>query len=293
MHELRRLELSDGRTLEVRVSGPNNGMPLVFHHGTPGAAATLHALSDAAEQRGLLLITASRPGYGGSTRHPGRTVVDVVADTDEVLDALDIESCLVAGWSGGGPHALACAARLDRALASLVIAGVAPFDASDLDFLAGMGQDNIDEFGAAIESEAQLRAFLDAQRPELLAADAAGVIESMRGILPPIDQNALTAQFGDDLAAMFHEALRVSVDGWLDDDLAFVAPWGFGLDEIRSPVSIWQGSVDLMVPFAHGQWLARHIPGVTANLREGEGHVSVMLGAMGEMLDGLVDAGRE
>ncbi len=288
--ELTRIELLDGRTLDVRVSGPENGLPLVFHHGTPGAATSLSALDVAAERHGLQLITASRPGYGGSTRHAGRSVADVVDDTNQVLDALGLERCVVAGWSGGGPHALACAARLDRTLATLVIAGVGPFDVTDLDFLAGMGHDNIEEFGATLQGEARLREFLDGQRAELVSADAAGVVESMRSLLPQVDRDALTDRFGEDVAASFREALRVSVDGWLDDDVAFVKPWGFDLGEIQTPVSVWQGSVDLMVPYAHGQWLSRNIPGVTANLREGEGHLSVLLGSLGEMLDDLVDA---
>ena len=184
MNELNHFELADGRTLDVWLSGPENGLPLVFHHGTPGAATPSHALAAAAAERGLLLVTASRAGYGGSTRDPGRSVVDVVDDTNAVLDILGVESCVVAGWSGGGPHALACAARLDRTLAALVIAGVGPYGASDLDFLAGMGQDNIDEFGAALDGEEPLRAYLEAQRPELQGADAAGIIQSLRSILP-------------------------------------------------------------------------------------------------------------
>ena len=288
MDDLTHLELRDGRTLEVRLQGPRTGTALVFHHGTPGAATPLRALSAAAEQRGLLLVTTSRPGYGGSTRQEGRRVVDVVDDIDQVLDALGRESCLVAGWSGGGPHALACAARLDRALSTLVIAGVAPFDAPGLEFLAGMGDDNLDEFGAAVQGEAQLRAYLDDQRRELESADAAAIVQSMRSLLPPVDREVLTDAFGEDLASSFHEALRIGVDGWLDDDLAFIEPWGFELDEIRSPVSIWHGSADLMVPYAHGQWLGGSIPDVAAHLREGEGHLSVLLGSMGEMLDELL-----
>ncbi len=293
MNELNHFELADGRTLDVRLSGPENGLPLVFHHGTPGAATPSHALAAAAAERGLLLVTASRAGYGGSTRDPGRSVVDVVDDTNAVLDILGVESCVVAGWSGGGPHALACAARLDRTLAALVIAGVGPYGASDLDFLAGMGQDNIDEFGAALDGEEPLRAYLEAQRPELQGADAAGIIQSLRSILPDVDQAVITDQFGADLADSFHEGLRLSVDGWLDDDLAFVKPWGFDLDEIRVPVSLWQGSLDLMVPYSHGQWLDRNIPGVHAHLREGDGHLSILLGAIDEMLDGLVDSARD
>jgi pimeloyl-ACP methyl ester carboxylesterase len=290
MDQFTRIPLPDGRQLDVRLSGPENGLPLLFHHGTPGAATPFRALAAAAAARGLLLITSSRPGYGDSTRHAGRSVVDVVDDTNAVLDALGVEECVVAGWSGGGPHALACAAQLDRALATLVIAGVAPYAAEGLTFLEGMGQDNLDEFGAALESEQTLRAYLDAERPGLLSADAAGIVESLRGILPQVDRDILTDQFGADMAESFREGLRVGVDGWLDDDLAFVKPWGFDLDEIDIPVSLWQGDLDLMVPFTHGEWLGRHIPAVKANLRPGDGHLSVLLGAVDRMLDDLVDA---
>ena len=106
------LTLADGRRLDVRVSGPADGVSLVFHHGTPGAAPPYGALERAAHQRGLRLITTSRPGYGDSDRHRGRSIADVTGDLAQVLTALGIERCLVAGWSGGGPHALACAARL-------------------------------------------------------------------------------------------------------------------------------------------------------------------------------------
>src|SRR5438128_9476103 len=103
------VELPDGRLLDCSVSGPADGLPLVFHHGTPGAGKRFRFLERAAHERGLRLLTTSRPGYGDSTRRPGREVADVVADTAAALDAIGAESCVVAGWSGGGPHALACA----------------------------------------------------------------------------------------------------------------------------------------------------------------------------------------
>jgi len=110
-------------------------------------------------------------------------------------------------------------------------------------------------------------------------------------LLPDVDRAVLTGEFGDDMAASFREAVRVSVDGWLDDDLAFTRGWGFGLEEITVPTMIWQGSADLMVPFAHGQWLASQLPGASVHLEEGEGHLSVGIGALGRMLDELVSAG--
>ena len=128
-----------GAALISGSAGPPDGLPLVFHHGTPGAAPPVRSFEAAAHRRGLRLLTMSRPGYGGSTRQPGRSVVDVAADTSAVLDALGAAHCLVAGWSGGGPHALACAARTDAVDAVLVIAGVAPYGADGLDWMARDG----------------------------------------------------------------------------------------------------------------------------------------------------------
>ena len=283
------LTLPDGRQLDYRVSGPEGATPLVFHHGTPGSVVPVRAIERAAHARGLRLVTFSRPGYGGSTRKVDRRVVDVVADTAAVLEAIGATESYIAGWSGGGPHTLACAARLDGVKAALVIAGVGPSTATDLDFLAGMGQDNLDEFGAAAEGEHRIRAYLDAARPGLQNATAADLITEMASLLPEIDRAALTDEYGEDMAASFHEALRVGVDGWLDDDLAFLDHWGFELDEITVPTSLWQGTADLMVPPSHGEWFASHLPQATVTILEGEGHLSLSLGVLDRMLDGLVD----
>jgi pimeloyl-ACP methyl ester carboxylesterase len=283
------LRLADRRRLDVRVSGPAGGVPLVFHHGTPGARTPMRALERAAHARGLQVVTTSRPGYGGSDRQAGRAVVDVVADVRAVLGWLGASRCVVAGWSGGGPHTLACAARLDEAAAALVIAGVAPYDADGLDWLAGMGEDNLTEFSAALGGEVALRRFLDQAREHLKDVTVDGIVSALGSLLPDVDRAVLTDEFGEDLASGFHEALRVGVDGWLDDDLAFIRPWGFDLDEVRIPTAVWQGSADLMVPFAHGQWLASRLPHAAVHLEQGEGHLSIGLGALDRMLDELVD----
>jgi pimeloyl-ACP methyl ester carboxylesterase len=286
------VRLPDGRRLDMRVSGAADGVPLVFHHGTPGAATPVRALERAAHERGLRLVTTSRPGYGESSRQPGRVVVDVVADTAAVLAAIGTERCLIAGWSGGGPHALACGARLGAAAAVLVIAGVAPYGAEGLDWMAGMGEDNIVEFSAAVHGEDELRSYLLQEREQLKDITAADVASSLETLLPDVDRAVLTGEFAEDMAASFREAVRVGAEGWLDDDLAFASPWGFGLEEISVPAMIWQGSADLMVPFSHGQWLASHLPAASAHLQQGEGHLSVGLGALDRMLDELVAAGR-
>jgi pimeloyl-ACP methyl ester carboxylesterase len=284
------VRLPDGRRLDFRVSGPADGLPLVFHHGTPGAMTPLRALERAAHARGLRLVTASRPGYGDSSRQPGRRVVDVAADTEAVLNAIRADRCLVAGWSGGGPHALACGARLGAAVAVLVIAGVAPYDAEGLDWMSGMGAENIVEFSAALQGEEVLRSYLRQEGEQLREITAADIVSSLETVLPDVDRAVLTGEFGEDMAASFREAVRTGVDGWLDDDLAFANSWGFSLDEVSVPMLIWQGTADLMVPFAHGQWLAARLPAARAHLEDGEGHLSVGLGALDRMLDELTAA---
>jgi pimeloyl-ACP methyl ester carboxylesterase len=282
------INLPDGRDLEVEVSGPEGAPVLLFNGGTPGGSAQLAPMARGAHARGLRLVTWSRPGYGASTRRPGRSVADAVDDAAAVLDRLGVDTCLVAGWSGGGPHALATGALLaDRVRGVLCIAGVAPYDAEGLDFLAGMGADNIEEFGAALKGEDALRAWLDNVRPELVAVTPDDVAASLDTLLPPVDEAVLTGEFAEHLAESFRQAVSAGVDGWLDDDLAFTRPWGFDLGAITVPTYLWQGSDDLMVPFAHGQWLAERIPGVTAHLEPGEGHLSVALGSMDRMLDEL------
>jgi len=274
----------------MRVSGPPDGLPLVFHHGTPGAATPIRALERATHQRGLRLVTTSRPGYGDSDRQPGRIVADVTDDTAAVLSELRADRCLVAGWSGGGPHALACAARLPQTAGVLVIAGVAPYGVAGLDWLAGMGEENIAEFGAALAGEAALQPHLEVIAEQLRNITADQVASSMETLLPDVDRAVLTGEFAEDMAAKFREAVRTGVGGWLDDDLAFTRSWGFSLKEISVPVMIWQGRDDLMVPFAHGQWLAGQMPAAAAHLEGGEGHLSIGLGALDRMLDELATA---
>src|SRR4249919_1618720 len=282
------ITLHDGRDLEIEVSGPDGAPVLLFCHGTPGGSTQFGGFARGARGRGLRLVTWSRPGYGASTRRAGRTVADDAEDAAAVLDHVGVETCLVAGWSGGGPHALAAGALLaERVRGVLCIAGVAPYDADGLDFLAGMGEDNIEEFGESLKGEAPLRAWLENVRHELVDMTADDVVASLDTLLPPVDEAAVTGEFADYLAAGFRQAVSLGADGWLDDDLAFTRPWGFDLGAIAVPTYVWQGSEDLMVPFAHGQWLAGRIPGVAAHLEPGEGHLSIGVGAVDRMLDEL------
>ena len=282
------ISLPDGRDLDIRITGADEDPVLLFHHGTPGSVLPRRVMSEQAADRGIRLVTYSRAGYGDSTRRAGRKVADVVDDVVAILDHLEVEKAMTAGWSGGGPHTLATGALLpERITGVLCIAGVAPYEADGLDFLGGMGEGNIEEFGAALAGEATLRPFLDGMREELKNATPEAILSELNTLLPQVDRDQITDEAGEEMAANFREALKNGADGWVDDDLAFTVPWGFDLAKLSVPAFVWQGSADLMVPFAHGQWLAANVPGATAHLLEGEGHLSIGIGAMPQMLDEL------
>lgn len=271
------LQLSDGRILEYFDTGSNHQDVIIAHHGTPGAGMPMDYELVAAAELGIRLIYPTRPGYASSSRHPGRTVASVAHDMGELLDHLEITRCATYGTSGGGPHALACGALLpDRIVAVASVCGIGAYGQEDLDFLAGMGQDNLDEFGLALKGSDALSHYLNQARDELAAADVDAIVAGMATLLTPVDVAAVHT-LGKGLADDFAHALSVGVDGWVDDDLAFVRPWGFDLDAIRQPVQIWQGDQDLMVPAQHSRWLERHLP--TGELRRlpDEGHLSTPL----------------
>lgn len=263
--------------MEYLVEGPAGGRPLVMHHGTPGVAMVLRPVAEAATRHGMRFVTHSRPGYRDSTPHPGRRVGDVADDVAALLNAIGADDFVTLGWSGGGPHALACAALLpDQCRAAAIIAGVAPYDAEGLDWLAGMGEENIAEFGAAATSTAALDGFLAEAGAELKNVQPDDVINAFGDLLSTVDQAALSGGLADYLAEACRAAVSTGYDGWRDDDLAFLADWGIDLRSIRVPVSIWQGDQDRMVPRDHGRWLGEHVPGATTHLVPGEGHLSLI-----------------
>jgi pimeloyl-ACP methyl ester carboxylesterase len=242
-----------------------------------------------AEAKKVRLISYNRPGYGDSTPLPGRSVADVVTDVAAIADDLGIDRFATWGLSGGGPHVLACAARLpERVTAAACLAGVAPSDAEGLDFMAGMGEDNVAEFSAALAGPEQLDPMLGGIRPSMLGASAQDLIALLRSILSEPDVAALDGALGQLFVDWGQEGLRKGIDGWRDDDLAFAKPWGFDLSKIEVPVLLWQGRQDRMVPFEHGAWLAENIPGVDARLLDEEGHLSIAMNRMPETLDWLL-----
>lgn len=284
------LALPDGRSVDVFDGGDPHGFPLVMHHGTPSDATTFADWHQACADRGLRLLCASRPGYAGSTRLAGRDVANAARDTAALLDLLDLGAFVTAGWSGGGPHALACAALLhDRCLAAATLAGVGPYDGEDLEFLEGMGPENVEEFGAAVAGEDELRSWMGQFGEAFRQVTGEQIAEAFGGLVPQVDVDVLVGGYADQMAAQTRRALAPGFDGWVDDDLAFTRPWGFAVGAIRVPVTVWQGDLDLMVPFAHGRWLAHHLHTATTRMVPGHGHISLVTRHREQILDDLLD----
>lgn len=281
------------RLLNVWLRGDPDGETIVFHPGTPGPPMPWKEFDDAAERHGLRVVSYARPGYSGSTRHPGRTVADAAADTAAVLDALEVGDFLTIGHSGGGPHALACAALLPhRCRAVVALASVAPYAESDLEWLDGMAEENVIEFGKTLQGEDEYRAFLESEIEMYADVTADDVSDALRGLVSDVDKKVLTGEMAELSVATFRRVARDGLDGWLDDGLAFVEPWGFELGDITVPVAVWQGRHDRMVPYGHGEWLAAQMPAARAHLLEEDGHLTLLANRLDEILGDALDLAR-
>ncbi len=263
----------DGRSLELHEAGDPSGLPVIVHHGTPGSGV----LYDRWTTPGVRLIGYDRAGYGGSSRHRGRSISAVVPDIETIADALGLDRYATWGISGGGPHALACAALCgDRLIAAASLAGVAPWGAEGLDWHAGMGEDNVKEFDLVLAGEEALRPAMERDRTQMLGLSAEELDQMFRSLLGPADRAALTGP----LAAWIHEGMRhgiePSADGWIDDDLAFAAPWGFDVADISRPTLIVHGADDRFVAVSHGEWLAARVSGAEAWIDDVNGHLTLL-----------------
>ena len=281
-------KLKDGRELEILDNGINAESAIIFHHGTPDHASTWGDWLEAAAGAGIRAIAYSRAGYGTSDRHPGRSVISINNDIGQILDSKNITKFVSIGQSGGGPHSLATTCE-PRNVGAISLAGVGAFGVDDLDFLEGMGPENHDEFGAALKGEASIEEWMNLNAGPMKSVTGSDIIEAFGGLIGDADKAALNAGGADQMAASMRSALAVSFDGWIDDDLVFVKPWGFDLAAITKPVFLWQGDDDFMVPHAHSYWLEKHIPTATLTFKAGEGHISLGIKYRSEILKQAAD----
>ena len=278
------VQTADGRTLAVQTGGDPDGRPVLVQNGTPNSRHLYGPhLRDAAD-RGLRLISYDRPGYGGSSPHPGHTVADGAADVRAICGELGISRAAIWGISGGGPYTLACAALLPGLVtAAASLASLAPYGASGLDWFAGMGQANVDDIQLYFKDQDAARVQLEEQRAQMLAAAPEDLAGGMESLVSPADAAVLTGDLAVFMASSFQDGLTPGGQGWWDDGAAHVGPWGFELSSIAVPVLVMHGRQDQFVPFGHGEWLASQIPGVTARLLEDDGHLTLFANRIPEV----------
>jgi pimeloyl-ACP methyl ester carboxylesterase len=262
---------ADGRILMFAEWGDPDGKPVFALHGTPGCRLGRHPNEELVRSTGVRVITYDRAGYGGSDRHRGRVVADCVGDVAAIADALGLDRFAVWGGSGGGPHALAVAALLgERVTRAACVVGVAPYDILGDDWFVGMDAENVKEFGWALEGEDRLASELGREHEEVLrkaSVDPSAILDQFD--LAESDKAVLAREdFAQVLRESVFEEARLGVWGWVDDDLAFTRPWGFDPGTIDVPTLVCYGNADVLVPPAHGEWIARTVPNAVVRLNE-------------------------
>jgi pimeloyl-ACP methyl ester carboxylesterase len=268
----------DGRLLAVEDQGDPAGLPVLVHHGTPSSrnvACYGPWVRDAAE-RGFRLISYDRPGYGESSPQPGRAVADSAADVRAICAELGIDRLVTWGYSGGGPHVLACAALLpDLVAAAAVLAGLAPFDAEGLDWFAGMHKDNVEDTQLYLTDEDAAWRNLDQCREEYLLASAGEMVTMSESAHSPEEALATPGGYFEFTLSCTKAGLAPGNQGWWDDNRNQLMPWRFDVADIAVPVLLMHGRQDILVPPGHCEWLSSRIPGVEVRWFDDDGHAAL------------------
>ena len=274
------VKTADGRLLMVSEWGKGTGVPVFVLHGTPGSRLGVAPRPSVLFRLGVRLIAYDRPGYGRSDRDKGRTVASAADDVRSIAKHLGIARFAVVGRSGGGPHALACAALLpDLVTRAAAMVSLAPLKGPD-----GMGQSwydrmtagNVEAYSRAANAVADLTRDLDTRTREMQADPSLMISQLLKGA-QAADQKVISdSGIRKLLRENYLEAVRTSADGWIDDALAFTRDWGFSLGGIRPDVLLWHGSDDAFVPVEHAHWLHRSVPGSHLRVMAGMAHLDAL-----------------
>jgi pimeloyl-ACP methyl ester carboxylesterase len=272
------IEVTDNRSVIVDSCGDPKGFPVILLHGTPGSRSGPVPRASVLYRLGIRLICYDRPGYGDSPRFEGRTVADAAWDVLAIADQLRLDEFSVVGRSGGGPHALACAAIIgERVRSATVLVGIAPSDATGLDWFDGMTESNVEEYGLASRDDSSAVVADLTERAERIRDDPQVLLRELEREMSEADRRIVSdVAIRRQLKAAYKEALKCGPYGWIDDVLAFRRAWGFDLTKIQVPVRLWHGLDDVFSPVHHAHWLKKHIPSAEIDVQPGAAHFTAM-----------------
>ena len=257
---------ADGRVLHGYDSAPGDDarLAVVWHHGTPNLGTPPAPLFEAGERLGIRWISFDRPGYGGSTPAPHRTMASVAADLTALLDTLGVGTCALMGYSGGGSYALGAAAVLgDRVEAVATFAAIAPYDAEGLDWYDGMvasGRASLQAAAAGRDAKVRHESSGAEYDPEFTPSDLA-MFDGPWGWLGSIAGE---------------QSMPGGPNGLIDDDCSYTHPWGCTPSAVTAPTLLSHGTADGIIPCAHARWLADRLPAATLEIHQDLGHVSIL-----------------
>lgn len=272
--DYRLLPLGDGRDLEYAINPVASDTAVVLHQGTLADLCEWGSWLEEFARRGVRAVAFNRSGYGRSSPKEDRVALDVGRDVGELADHLGLNAFVSVGWSGGGSHALATS--IDPRCAGVVtLAGIAPFAQDDLDFFAGLKDDDVAEYRAALRDITELLVMME--DPE----------HGNQWCEP--DRLAMASSAMTELNAAFARTSSFGLRCLIDDYHSYLSPWGFDVDAVRVPVVIFQGDLDENVPLGHARWLARHLPRSGLLVYPGEGHLSLVFRHRHDIVDAVLD----
>ncbi len=284
------VSVEDGGELTVETAGDRTGRPILVHAGSPNSRHLFSGWIQDATERGAWLICYDRPGYGGSTARPGRTVADGAREVRRIAEELGLRRLAVWGFSGGGPYAIASAALLpDFVVAACAVGSIAPYGAPDLDYFSGMGEENVADIRLTLRDLEAARRKADEDRASMLATPADALSQALPTLLSAVDAAVVTGEWAEFLADSMRTGLAPGAEGWWEDSIAHLSPWGVDLAKITVPVKIWHGRHDQFVPIQHGAWLAKHVAGAEAELSDSDGHLTLLTRRVGEVHQWLLE----
>ena len=264
------MALADGGTVSYTEAGAPDGAPIFYCHGAPGSRLDVAWLHDAFANVGARVVSADRPGIGGSSPSPGRVIADWPRRVEDLADHLGIDRFGVMGLSSGGPYVVACAALLsDRVVGAAVVAGV-----TDMGWPAGF-----DDFPE--DDEKTIMQIGDEEAAEKWCAEHYGE-DGARFFDAPMDLSPPDAKVMEDETLMtgllptFAEAFVQGVAGYAQDIIVQGRAWTLDVGSIRCPVDVYHGEQDTFVPISHGRHTAELIAGAKLTTFPEHGHISMI-----------------